>query len=213
MVMAFSVLGLVRGGVTVLNPACVGKSYPRFLRDLRDVQKNSKPIVIVGMRGVGKTNFGRRLASKLRLRFADADKLFEKQYGNIRTFVEQKGWPTFRLREEEVIASALRRGYVLSLGGGAVLSEKTRSVLSSGAIVIWLDADDRELIRRLKSGKRPPLTDLPIEQEVPKISAERRPFYESVARIHIPKHLRFSLQVPFAVRALRSIVNPLLPKR
>jgi 3-phosphoshikimate 1-carboxyvinyltransferase len=34
MAMAFAVLGLVRGGVSIRNPACVSKSYPAFWRDL-----------------------------------------------------------------------------------------------------------------------------------------------------------------------------------
>ena len=34
MAMAFAVLGLVRPGISIKNPACVSKSYPSFWRDL-----------------------------------------------------------------------------------------------------------------------------------------------------------------------------------
>ena len=34
MAMAFAVLGLVRGGISIRDPACVAKSYPGFWRDL-----------------------------------------------------------------------------------------------------------------------------------------------------------------------------------
>ena len=34
MAMAFAVLGLVRPGISIKNPACVSKSYPTFWRDL-----------------------------------------------------------------------------------------------------------------------------------------------------------------------------------
>ena len=33
MAMAFAVLGLVRPGISIKNPACVAKSYPNFWKD------------------------------------------------------------------------------------------------------------------------------------------------------------------------------------
>ena len=34
MAMAFAVLGLARGGISIRDPACVKKSYPGFWKDL-----------------------------------------------------------------------------------------------------------------------------------------------------------------------------------
>jgi 3-phosphoshikimate 1-carboxyvinyltransferase len=34
MAMAFAILGLARGGVSIADPRCVEKSYPGFWRDL-----------------------------------------------------------------------------------------------------------------------------------------------------------------------------------
>ena len=41
----------------------------------------TKPVVLVGMMGVGKTHLGRKLAARLGLEFRDSDKLVEEKAG------------------------------------------------------------------------------------------------------------------------------------
>ena len=65
----------------------------------------------------------------------------------------------FRKIEEEIIEEIVSRdeNIVLSLGGGAFMSEKTRKVLKDNeAITIWFDAPIDEIIKRIgRKGNRP----------------------------------------------------------
>jgi len=208
MAMAFALLGLVRGKVSIQNPECVKKSYPSFFSDLEKVSRNTRAITVVGMRGVGKSSLGKRLAAKLGMKHLDSDHLFEESHGSIREYVKNKGWEAFRKKEEEIIASAIQPCTVLSLGGGALGSEKTRRHIRDKTIAVWLQAKEAELIKRLQSGKRPPLTDLPLHQEVRKFLLERGPHYRDVARITIAPSVRFREQIPFVVRYLPESIVP-----
>lgn len=205
MAMAFAVLGLVRGNVTIKNPDCTAKSYPTFFSDLEKIVQSSKPLSIVGMRGVGKSALGRKLASKLHLKHVDSDHLFQDAHGPIKDFIAAKGWDEFRRKEEEIIAGAIAPGIVLSLGGGALGSPRTRKLIKEKTVAVWLQAKESELIKRLSTGKRPPLTDLPIHEEVRKFLLERGPHYREVAAMEVSPKLRFGEQIPFVLRTLRQI--------
>jgi len=193
------------GNVTIKNSDCVAKSYPTFFSDLEKIVQSSKPLSIVGMRGVGKSALGRKLAAKLRLKHIDSDHLFQDAHGPIKEFIAVKGWDEFRKKEEEIIASAITPGIVLSLGGGALGSPRTRKLIKDKTVAVWLQAKESELIKRLSTGKRPPLTNLPIHQEVRKFLLERGPHYREVAAMEVSPKLRFGEQTPFVLRTLRQI--------
>ncbi len=212
MAMAFAVLGLVRGHLSIRNPKCVRKSYPDFFRDLETVLRSGRTVSIVGMRGVGKSSMGRRLAAKLGMEHRDSDHLFEDAHGSIREYVKKHGWEAFRQKEEEVIASAVTPGIVLSLGGGALGSAKTRRLIREKTVAVWLQAKESELIKRLQSGKRPPLTDLPLHEEVRKFLLERGPHYREVAKVTVSPTVRFREQIPFVLRSLPESVRPSSPR-
>lgn len=202
MAMCFAILGLMRGGVQILNPDCVKKSYPSFFADLEGLIQSNVPVTIVGMRGVGKSSLGRKIASKLNIKHEDSDHLFEDAYGPIKLYISKNGWDEFRKREEEIIESALRPGIVLSVGGGSLTSKKTRKLVKDTSVAIWLQAREAELIKRLKSGKRPALTSLPLEQEVRKFLLERGPHYREVVKVEVSPTIAFGQQVPFVLKAL-----------
>jgi len=64
-----------------------------------------RPIVLVGMMGVGKTSVGRRLASMLSLPFTDADEeIVRAAQMSIAEMFERYGEPYFRDGERRVIA-------------------------------------------------------------------------------------------------------------
>lgn len=203
MAMCFAVLGSVHPGIRIKNPDCVSKSYPCFFKDLEALHRSSRPIAIVGMRGVGKSTLGRKLAASLRLKHVDSDRLFEKQCGDIRRFVEKKSWKAFRREEERIVAASLKPQHVVSLGGGAVESRRTRDLLKRESFVIYLKAHAASIIERLREDRRPPLTNLPLEAEIPLILGKRAPLYESVA--HVTAHEPFSAQS--VIRSLRSLCS------
>ncbi len=207
MAMCFSILGLKIGAIGIKDPHCTAKSYPAFFDHLVSVTASPRPIVIVGMRGAGKSSLGRRLAAKLKLKSKDSDHVFVEKHGPIKEYIAAHGWAEFREKEEQIIEALLTAGSVVSLGGGATESKKTRSMLKGRAVVIWVQATKAELLQRLESGKRPAITGLPLHEEVHKLLVERAPNYKEVATIMIPPKLRYSAQVPFAVKALRALVH------
>ena len=208
MAMCFAVLGLLRGNISVKDPDCVAKSYPDFFREVQAVRSQSRPIAIVGMRGAGKSNLARRLASRIELQCVDVDKAIEAAHGPIKEFVAVQGWPAFRAIEEQMVETLLKPGTVVSLGGGATESAKTRLLLKKKAVVIWIQASKEELIKRLESGKRPSITGLPLAEEVQKLMEDRGPHYREVAHASIASSVPFSRQVPTAVKSLQAMVRP-----
>lgn len=205
MAMAFSILALLQGSISISDSGCVSKSYPDFFTDLASVASSSRPIVIVGMRGAGKTALAKKLAKKLSLACLDSDKLFESQHGSIASYVSANGWPAFRREEEKIIAEGLKSGTVFSLGGGAVESQRTRKLLKERADVVWLQVAKKDLLHHLSYRKRLPLTTLSHEEEIHALLLKRSPQYREIATIMLPPALRYSEQVPFALRQLRNL--------
>jgi hypothetical protein len=69
------------------------------------IRPTDRPIVLVGLMGVGKTTVGRRLAMRLRLPFVDADHEIEAAAGmTVAEIFEKYGEAYFRDGERRVIA-------------------------------------------------------------------------------------------------------------
>ena len=119
----------------------------------------ARSIVLVGMMGAGKSTIGRRLATRLRLPFTDADTEIEAAAGmSIPDIFESHGEPHFRDGEARVIARLLDHGpIVLATGGGAFMREETRDRIRAKAISIWLQADADVIMRRVRRRADRPL--------------------------------------------------------
>src|SRR5271170_3508665 len=97
----------------------------------------TRSVVLVGMMGAGKSTIGRRLASRLRLPFLDADTAIELAHAGmtITEIFAAHGEPYFRDGEARVIARLLDNGpAVLATGGGAFLREETRNRIGRQAV-------------------------------------------------------------------------------
>ncbi|MBR5951621.1 MAG: hypothetical protein IKZ87_09370 [Actinomycetaceae bacterium] len=139
--------------------------------------------VFVGLPASGKTTVGKILARYLDSEFADSDALIEEKTGkSIPEIFQERGEEGFREIEAEVIVQALEeRSGVLSLGGGAVLSEDTRSALE-GHRVFFIDVDKKILATRLhRSTNDRPLMRENIEENLERLSKEREGLYREVA--------------------------------
>ncbi|MFP5411631.1 MAG: shikimate kinase [Gammaproteobacteria bacterium] len=149
---------------------------------------DSRPIVLVGMMGSGKTTVGRRLAARLGRRFVDADKELESRCGvPISTIFELEGEDGFRRREAAVIDALTREpGIVLATGGGAVLLPENRERLHTRGLVVFLRAGAAELWQRLKRDRVRPLlrTENP-RQRIADLLAAREPLYREVAHLTV----------------------------
>jgi shikimate kinase len=140
-----------------------------------------RSLVLVGMMGAGKSTIGRRLASRLAMRFVDADTEIELAAGmSISEIFETHGEPYFRDGEARVIARLLGNGsMVLATGGGAVLREETRVRIRERAVSIWLKADAEVILRRVRRRfDRPLLQTADPAATIGRLIAEREPVYE-----------------------------------
>jgi shikimate kinase len=86
-------------------------------------------IVLTGFRGVGKTEIGRILASRLNNPFIDTDDLIETSTGrSIPDIFHDDGEERFRSIEREVVASLPPADVIVSTGGGVVCDPKTWNI-------------------------------------------------------------------------------------
>lgn len=145
-------------------------------------------IFLIGPRACGKTSVGRALAERLSLGFVDTDHELVATVGmEIAQYVEENGWDAFRDRETETLAAVAAQGpRVVGCGGGIILREANRDILSSG-LTIYLKASPEVLAERLLrdpiEAQRPSLTGKPVVEEVREVLAARASLYEGCADV------------------------------
>ena len=146
-----------------------------------------RPVVLVGMMGVGKTSVGRRLASLLHMPFTDADdEIVHAAQMSIPEIFEQYGEAYFRDGERRVIARLVAHGRgVISTGGGAFINPETRALILDKAIAVWLDSDIDVLLERVgRNSNRPLLKSGNPRETLTRLKAEREAAYAE-APIHV----------------------------
>ncbi|MFD4420098.1 shikimate kinase [Agromyces sp. NPDC058484] len=141
------------------------------------------PIVLIGPMGSGKSRVGQRLAASVDAPFVDTDLRIAERYGPIDEIFEREGEEYFRIVEREVVAEALLEEAVVSLGGGAVLHEDTRSDLAD-LPVVWLQVSSEAVAPRLAGGNRPLIANGGIGAWKA-ILEERTPIYAALADLEI----------------------------
>ena len=157
----------------------------------RIARRLDRPVVLVGMMGVGKTTVGRKLASLLDVPFIDADEEIERAAQMpIPEIFATYGEPYFRSGERRVIARLLdgatpARRKVLATGGGAFVDAETRALILDKAVSVWLDSDIDTLVERVgRKDNRPLLRGGNPREILARLREERRPAYQQAA-IHI----------------------------
>ena len=141
-------------------------------------------IILIGAMGAGKSSVGHKLAKKLDRPFYDSDRIIEEKTGvNIATVFEYEGEAGFRLREQKAIEELCHlKATVLATGGGAVLDERTRKLLSTHGTVIYLKASVDELLKRTRhSNHRPLLNVADKHQAIAELLHQREPLYLQTA--------------------------------
>jgi shikimate kinase len=148
-----------------------------------------RPIVLVGMMGVGKSSVGKRLAALLNCPFVDADdEIEESAQMSIPEMFETYGEEYFRDGERRVIARLIEEDSgckVIATGGGAFCNAETRALILDKAIAIWLDSDIDTLVERTSRKNNRPLLQQGDPREIlTRLREERREAY-SQAPIHV----------------------------
>ena len=147
-----------------------------------------RPIVLVGLMGVGKSTVGRRLAKRLGLTFVDSDAAIEDAAGLSPAEVfERYGEQDFRDGERRLVARLVHEGdvRVIATGGGAYIDPRTRELLNARAITVWLDAPVDILAERTsRRDTRAQLREGDRKATLERLLDERRSAYQQ-APIHV----------------------------
>jgi shikimate kinase len=165
----------------------------------------SRPIVLVGLMGAGKSSVGRRLAEKLGLPFVDADHEIEAAAGKtIPEIFADHGEAYFREGERRVIARLLANGaQVLATGGGAFMNEETRERIREHGISVWLKAPLDLLMKRVaKRQDRPLLKTEDPEAVMRELMAKRYPVYGMADIAVESRDVQHTVMVNDVIRAL-----------
>jgi shikimate kinase len=146
-----------------------------------------RPVVLVGLMGVGKSTVGRRLAQRLGLPFVDSDAAIEDAAGLSPAEVfERYGEKDFRDGERRLVARLIEGDIrVIATGGGAYVDPRTRELLNTRAITVWLDAPVEILAERTsRRDTRAQLRNSDPKGTLERLANERRQTYEQ-AHIHV----------------------------
>lgn len=196
--MSLSLLALLTDSPVIIEDRrCVEKTWPGwwdFIHsigvELKGIQApmkppktivNEKSIILIGMRGAGKTTMGKWVASSLGWSFIDLDHCIQDDHGNISQFVESKGWEEFRRLETCYLRDFLKsksERFVISCGGGIVESQEARELLLSfvkiGGNVVHVHRKIEDIDAYLSEDKGRPL----LAEKTVKLYQRRKPLYE-----------------------------------
>lgn len=149
--------------------------------DAARVNALGRHLALAGFMGSGKTTIGKHVADLLERPFVDLDAELESRAGStITELFATRGEAGFRELEETVAREALSRGElaVIALGGGAILSGRTRTELVRRAFTVLLEVDPAEAWERVAGSERPLARDI---EGFHALHRERQPLYEQIA--------------------------------
>lgn len=164
-----------------------------------------RPIVLVGLMGVGKSTIGRKLASLIGSDFVDADEEIESAAQmSISEIFDQFGEGYFRDGERRVIARLMEEQHgVIATGGGAFCNAETRQLILDTGIALWLDADIETLVERTsRKNTRPLLQGGDPREILERLAKEREPHY---SQSHVRVVSADGPQIETALNALEAI--------
>jgi len=151
------------------------------------VKRLDRPVVLVGLMGVGKSTVGRRLAKRLGLPFIDSDSEIEETVGlPWGELFERYGEADYRDGERRLVARLVDgQVRVIATGGGVFVDPRTRQLLKERTITVWLDAPVDVLHERTSRRDTRPL----LKNGDPKSTLERLATIEreayAEAHIHV----------------------------
>ncbi|WP_370034579.1 shikimate kinase [Qipengyuania mesophila] len=162
---------------TTLTPAEIGGIARRI----------DRPVVLVGLMGVGKSTVGRRLAAVLGTDFVDVDEEIERAADRtVSEIFESHGEAYFRDGERRVIARLMEERHgVIATGGGAFVDPATRALILERGIAVWLDCDVETLVERTGRRDNRPLLRTGDPRAILADLKQRRGAFYAEAPIHV----------------------------
>ena len=142
---------------------------------IREMERDTRNLLLIGMPGCGKTTVGQALANRLGRKLVDTDALGEEEAGcTIPELFAREGEEAFRRLEHEILCRVGREsGLVIATGGGAVTRPENLDPMRQNSTVIFL---------------RRPLDQLPVEgrpisqaNSLEELYRRRLPLYQQAA--------------------------------
>ncbi|KAK7539165.1 EPSP synthase-domain-containing protein [Phyllosticta citricarpa] len=207
--MSFGVLSLVAPGpVLILEKDCTGKTWPGYWDILNQLfgatldghepeipahhGKASKPasksIVVIGMRGAGKTTMSGWASNVLGWPMTDLDTALEQQFEgkSVADIVREHGWDFFREKELDCLKQHLTEkptGHIFACGGGIVEIPEARKLLNDwkkDGTVLLITRDIEKVIEYLNRDKTRPAYVDPMMS----VWERRKDWYYECSNLH-----------------------------
>ena len=147
----------------------------------------TRPIVITGFMGCGKSVVARALAQHLNVSFVDLDESITARTGRTPAqLINDDGERAFRAVESETLREVLhsREAGVIALGGGAWIEVPNRELINEyGCVTVWLDVPFVVCWARIEmAGEDRPLGK--TRSQALSLYERRRPAYQ-LANVHV----------------------------
>ncbi len=140
-------------------------------------------IVLIGLRGSGKSTVGKLLSQKLQREHVDLDDMLVKEADmSIPALVTKHGWDYFRDWESNIVSLAcMQRNRIISTGGGVILRSQNVACLRSNGTLVYFSASPETLALRIgRDPNRPALTEKKtLVDEMRELHLVRNPLYKA----------------------------------
>lgn len=154
-------------------------------------------IYLIGYMGSGKSTVAECLSTEMNMAYIEMDNAIEKQEGlSIKDMFQAYGESYFRRKETDFL-KGLNEDTIVSTGGGVILSDENRRLLSRGS-VIYLKASWSTIIDRLNGDSMRPLWKGDTKEKQ-KHFENRLPLYEEAADYIVSVDGRTPQQVAEAI--------------
>jgi XRE family aerobic/anaerobic benzoate catabolism transcriptional regulator len=158
------------GNISVVRLAALAQALGTTPDELlRPEPEPSRIVVLVGLRGAGKSTVGPLLAHRLGWPFVEMDDLITEASGlSLEQLFELHGERYYRRLERETLRRVLATGgpVVLAAAGGVVSEPTSWRLLREAATTVWLRARPEEHWSRVVAqGDRRPMADNPAAME------------------------------------------------
>ncbi len=175
------------------------RSYLIGLKKLvKAIKQQKNNVILIGMKGCGKTTLGKLLARKLSMDFIEIDDEIEKYHLRqlkeqltCRQVYQRYGQRYFRHCETAVLKKIYQnignKNFVLSCGGGTPLKAENIALLKKIGKIIFLDLDKKILLSRIIKNGIPPFFTSPKnpKKSLELLLKERIPLYQKAAELTI----------------------------
>ena len=179
---------LINGFIARLSRQEQQTALKMLYQQFSNLNSNQTRIALIGMRGAGKSTFGKLLQERQNLPFIKLVDIIESIGGmSIPEILELSGQSGYRRLEEEALYRTLNEHNSCSIeAGGSIVSEANElNILLTSCLVIWVKTSPQEHMDRvIAQGDFRPMADNKFAMnDLKSILAERTPYYEQAHAI------------------------------